>query len=248
MQAVLVMFRADGERRSFSVTRDMTVIGRREDCDLRIPLGDISRKHCRLVRDGDSLKIEDLGSSNGTYLNGQRVQEAQVSPGDSIQLGPVVFVLQIDGVPADDELSPITVDTSGATAGSGVDDATDGGGGGGRAGAAIAAGVAGAGAAAAMAGEGDEEPVEELEPLEELEEEAEPLEELEEAEPVAEAEPEEQPITVETDAGEEPVDALEPLEELEGLEQDFDITEEAPAASGSASGQIRLDIDPEDQR
>ncbi len=37
MQVVLVMFRSDGERRSFSVVRDMTVIGRREDCDLRIP-------------------------------------------------------------------------------------------------------------------------------------------------------------------------------------------------------------------
>ncbi len=101
MQAVLVMFRSDGERRSFSIARDMTVIGRREDCDLRIPLGDVSRKHCRVVRDGDILKIEDLGSSNGTYLNAQRVQEALLSPGDSIQVGPVVFVLQIDGEPAD---------------------------------------------------------------------------------------------------------------------------------------------------
>jgi hypothetical protein len=112
MQAVLVMFRSDGERRSFSVTRDMTVIGRREDCDLRIPLGDISRKHARLVRDGDSLRLEDLGSSNGTFLNGGRVQEAVLNPGDSIQLGPVVFVLQIDGYPLDEELHPVVADMS----------------------------------------------------------------------------------------------------------------------------------------
>jgi predicted component of type VI protein secretion system len=107
MQAVLVMFRSDGERRSFSMARDMTVIGRREDCDLRIPLGEVSRKHCRIVRDGDTLKVEDLGSSNGTFLNGQRVQEAMLSPGDTIQVGPVVFVLQIDGEPADDDLQPV---------------------------------------------------------------------------------------------------------------------------------------------
>lgn len=107
MQSVLVMFRSDGDRRSFSLTRDITVIGRREDCDLRIPLGEVSRKHCRLVRDGDVLRLEDLGSSNGTYHNGQRVQEASLNPGDSIQVGPVVFVLQIDGVPADDELQPV---------------------------------------------------------------------------------------------------------------------------------------------
>jgi pSer/pThr/pTyr-binding forkhead associated (FHA) protein len=106
MQVVLVMFRADGERRSFSVVRDMTVIGRREDCDLRIPVGDISRKHARLIRDGDTIRVEDLGSSNGTFHNGQRVQEAVLSPGDLVQLGPVSFIVQIDGVPADDEIQP----------------------------------------------------------------------------------------------------------------------------------------------
>ena len=113
MQIVLVMFRSDGGRRSFSIARDMTVVGRREDCDLRIPLGDVSRKHCRLVRDGSSLRLEDLGSSNGTYHNGKRVdKEADLSPGDSIQIGPVVFVLQVDGVPADDELHPVTVENA----------------------------------------------------------------------------------------------------------------------------------------
>jgi len=114
MQAVLVMFRSDGERRSFSIVRDMTVIGRREDCDLRIPLGEVSRKHCRLVRDGDTLKLEDLGSSNGTFLNGQRVQEALLSPGDTIQVGPVVFAVQIDGEPPEDELRPVSSAGAGA--------------------------------------------------------------------------------------------------------------------------------------
>lgn len=115
MQSVLVMFRSDGDRRSFSLTRDITVVGRREDCDLRIPLGEVSRKHCRLVRDGDVFRLEDLGSSNGTYHNGQRVQEVSLSPGDSIQVGPVVFVLQIDGVPAEDELQPVMAQPSEAT-------------------------------------------------------------------------------------------------------------------------------------
>ena len=106
MQVVLVMFKADGERRSFPVAREMTIIGRREDCDLRIPLGDVSRKHCRLIREEDSVRIEDLGSSNGTYVNGQRVQEAILQPGDTVRVGPVAFVLQVDGVPAEDEMQP----------------------------------------------------------------------------------------------------------------------------------------------
>src|SRR3954468_2019266 len=118
MQVVLVMFRADGERRSFSLPRTITVVGRREDCDLRIPLGDVSRKHCRVVLDGDSLRLEDLGSSNGTYHNGVRVEKgADLQAGDSIQVGPVVFVLQVDGVPADEELQPIAVDAATATGG-----------------------------------------------------------------------------------------------------------------------------------
>jgi len=93
-------------RRSFSLPRTVTVIGRREDCDLRIPLGDVSRKHCRFIADNDVLKIEDLGSSNGTFHNGVRIQEAVINAGDNVQVGPVMFVVQINGVPADEEIQP----------------------------------------------------------------------------------------------------------------------------------------------
>jgi pSer/pThr/pTyr-binding forkhead associated (FHA) protein len=106
MQVVLAMFKSDGDRRSFSLHKDITVIGRREDCDLRIPLGEISRKHCRLIKDGQSLRVEDLGSSNGTYHNGERVQEAVIQPGDTVQVGSIAFVIQIDGTPVDEELHP----------------------------------------------------------------------------------------------------------------------------------------------
>jgi pSer/pThr/pTyr-binding forkhead associated (FHA) protein len=108
MQVVLVMFRGEGERRSFSITRDVTIVGRREDCDFRIPLGEISRKHCRIIKDDSGLKVEDLGSSNGTFHNGERVQTCELSPGDTLQVGSVAFVVQIDGTPVDEELMPIT--------------------------------------------------------------------------------------------------------------------------------------------
>jgi pSer/pThr/pTyr-binding forkhead associated (FHA) protein len=106
MQVVLVMFRADGERRSFSITREVTIVGRREDCDLRIPLGDVSRKHCRFVKDDEAVQLEDLESSNGTFHNGEKIKTAMLSPGDTVQIGPVTFLVQIDGVPADDQLQP----------------------------------------------------------------------------------------------------------------------------------------------
>ncbi|WP_428940053.1 FHA domain-containing protein [Fontivita pretiosa] len=106
MQVVLAMFRSDGDRRSFSLHKDVTVIGRKEDCDLRIALGDVSRKHCRLIKQGQTLKLEDLGSSNGTFHNGRRVQEAIIQPGDTIQVGSIAFVVQLDGLPPDEELVP----------------------------------------------------------------------------------------------------------------------------------------------
>lgn len=122
MQVVLVMFRPEGDRRSFSITRDVTIIGRREDCDFRIPLGEISRKHCRLIKDGQALRIEDLGSSNGTFHNGQRVQEANLSAGDTVQVGSVVFVLQVDGTPGDDELQPIVASRAAGSSAAGHED------------------------------------------------------------------------------------------------------------------------------
>lgn len=116
MQIVLVMFRDNGQRRSFSLTRDVTVIGRREDCDFRIPLGEVPRKHCRLLRDGEKVRVEDLGSSNGTFANGRRVQEAELHAGDTLQVGPLAFVLQLDGQPDEEHMSPVKVGTAAAVA------------------------------------------------------------------------------------------------------------------------------------
>lgn len=115
MRVVMVMFRQDGQQRSFSVTRDITVIGRREDCDLRIPLGDVSRKHCRVILDGDAIRVEDLGSSNGTFRNGERIQQSDLAAGDTLQVGPVAFVVQVDGQPGDDELQPVTAQSVAAS-------------------------------------------------------------------------------------------------------------------------------------
>jgi predicted component of type VI protein secretion system len=69
------------------------------------------RKHCRFVVEGESLRLEDLGSSNGTYVNGKRIQEAIIKPGDNVQIGPLTFVVQIDGQPPDEEIpEPVAFD------------------------------------------------------------------------------------------------------------------------------------------
>jgi pSer/pThr/pTyr-binding forkhead associated (FHA) protein len=95
----LVLFKKDGSEKTFSLDGDVTVIGRRHDCDLRIPLMPVSRRHCELFLNNDTLKIRDLDSHYGTFLNGKRIAEATAQPGDYIRIGPLTFLLQIDGVP-----------------------------------------------------------------------------------------------------------------------------------------------------
>lgn len=107
MQLTLVMVREGSENRSFPIKKDNTVIGRREDCDLRIAIEAVSRKHCRIAVAGDSVIIEDLGSSNGTFVNGSKVKRTEVSAGDTIQVGPVAFVVQVDGEPAITDVKPV---------------------------------------------------------------------------------------------------------------------------------------------
>ena len=101
MNINLVLIKTDGSRKIFPLPSSVTVIGRRDDCDLRIPLMNVSRRHCQLNYSDGVLRIRDLGSRNGTYLNGERVDEAEVRPGDSNKVGPLTFVFQIDGQPGD---------------------------------------------------------------------------------------------------------------------------------------------------
>ncbi|MGA1979332.1 MAG: FHA domain-containing protein [Sedimentisphaerales bacterium] len=99
MDVNLVLLKKNGSHKIFPLPSSVTVIGRRHSCDLCIPLMSVSRKHCQLNSDDGVLKIRDLNSRNGTYLNGKRINEATIQAGDSIKIGPLTFVLQIDHQP-----------------------------------------------------------------------------------------------------------------------------------------------------
>ncbi|MBF5041161.1 FHA domain-containing protein [Aggregicoccus sp. 17bor-14] len=64
------------------ITKDRFVIGRGKHCDFVINSGKVSREHAVIVRDGDAYFIEDLGSSNGTWFNKQRIKRRRVEEGD----------------------------------------------------------------------------------------------------------------------------------------------------------------------
>jgi pSer/pThr/pTyr-binding forkhead associated (FHA) protein len=104
MDVKLVMFRNDGTRKDFPVVNDTVTVGRGETCELRVPLLSVSRRHCQIVVEGDTVTVKDLGSSNGTFVNNKRVTEEVLKPGDRLVLGPVVFTVQIDGKP--EEIKP----------------------------------------------------------------------------------------------------------------------------------------------
>lgn len=100
MDVNLVLLRRNGEHRAFPLPSNLTVIGRRHDCDLRIPLPTVSRRHCELSTNGDRVEIHDLDSTTGTFVNDERVdREAAVKAGDYIRVGPLTFVCQVDGKP-----------------------------------------------------------------------------------------------------------------------------------------------------
>ena len=107
MDVNLVMFTPKGKRKDFPLTKSTTIIGRGEKCDLRVPVLSVSRRHCELALSDDTLNIRDLGSSNGTYVNNERISEAELEAGDRLVVGPVVFTIQINGEPEEIEPTPV---------------------------------------------------------------------------------------------------------------------------------------------
>ncbi|UCE99060.1 MAG: FHA domain-containing protein [Planctomycetota bacterium] len=99
MNVNLLLFKKNGSHKIIPLPSSATIIGRRRSCDLHIPLASVSRRHCQLNHDNGVWRIRDVGSRNGTYLNGKRVEEAEIKAGDSVRIGPLAFVFQVDGEP-----------------------------------------------------------------------------------------------------------------------------------------------------
>lgn len=99
MDIKLILLKKDGSYRSFGLPSEVTVIGRKKSCDLQLPLGSISRRHCQLNLNEGMLTVRDLDSRNKTFLNGQPIEEALLKAGDILQIGPVSLLCQVDGQP-----------------------------------------------------------------------------------------------------------------------------------------------------
>jgi pSer/pThr/pTyr-binding forkhead associated (FHA) protein len=83
--------------KTYPVFQQMT-IGRQQDCDISIPSEEISRRHASVKPTPDGLMVEDLGSSNGTYINGKRLQSGLLKPGEELRLDAIRFMLIAPGM------------------------------------------------------------------------------------------------------------------------------------------------------
>ncbi|MCH9684693.1 MAG: FHA domain-containing protein [Deltaproteobacteria bacterium] len=88
--------------RTIELDRESAIVGRVVDADVRLDVDGVSRKHARITRVGQALNLVDLGSKNGTFVNGERIDVAALHHGDRLQLGPVTlrYVLAEEGQPA----------------------------------------------------------------------------------------------------------------------------------------------------
>lgn len=85
--ALLISQRGPGAGSRFLLDADLTVAGRHPNADIFLDDVTVSRKHAEFVRSGERFEVRDLGSMNGTYLNGSRVEGAILVDGDQVQIG-----------------------------------------------------------------------------------------------------------------------------------------------------------------
>ncbi len=88
------MLVVDGTERSHEIPLGTTVIGRAHEAELRLPDTGVSRRHASVRYDGRAAVLQDLGSTNGTAVNGQRVQQVELQHGDVIRLGHTVLLFE----------------------------------------------------------------------------------------------------------------------------------------------------------
>ena len=94
------------ERRNRELAEGETIIGRHPECDIVLANSQVSRRHAQIKLASRTFTIVDLGSSNGTYLNGEHITEHILEDGDRIELGkdrvPLLFTSDPTRFPGDD--------------------------------------------------------------------------------------------------------------------------------------------------
>lgn len=100
MDVTLTVAQGPAQVRRIRLRSPETIVGRQKGCDLRIPSAEVSRRHCLLSFANGQLSVEDLDSSNGTYVNQVRVKgRTLVRAGDRLKIGPLTFTVDYPMAP-----------------------------------------------------------------------------------------------------------------------------------------------------
>src|SRR5437870_13909877 len=100
--AKLVVLSTGMTGRTHELKVDKTTIGRVEDNTFQIAEPSVSSHHCEVLLRGSDVVVRDLNSTNGTYINGEKVSESVIKPGQVLRLGQIEMRLETDtmGAPA----------------------------------------------------------------------------------------------------------------------------------------------------
>ena len=96
-QDIHAILQLDGSDRRLVLQRGSNVIGRGQDADFRLPDTSVSRRHVDIYFDGQVAVMHDLGSTNGTSVNGSSVQTWQLADGDVIRVGHSTVIFRLQG-------------------------------------------------------------------------------------------------------------------------------------------------------
>ena len=91
-RAYLIVLAGASVGEMYKITNESTVIGRGQQADIQVIDEGISRRHAEIVHEGEAIVIRDLGSTNGTYCNGEKISNHQLSDGDKIQVGSTTIL------------------------------------------------------------------------------------------------------------------------------------------------------------
>src|SRR3954454_7267870 len=107
MDFELVIVQGRSVNNTLKLSDGVTTIGRHDECQIRIKSSQVSRKHCELFEKKGLLLVKDLGSANGTYVNGKKVAGQQVlEPGDELMIGGIKLRVAKVGQPVGAKTPP----------------------------------------------------------------------------------------------------------------------------------------------